>query len=133
MGQNKSEVPAGFKKRTIILYVNAADITSTTNPVVRYITPVGLTPLAFRITPYSEFDFTTGNETLVMSVEDDTVAISTANTTLAAANKALIAEATFAASTHVAKDSVLEFIVTLGGTTPIIPAGSVFAFDYLED
>jgi hypothetical protein len=129
MSQNKQEHPKGCKE---IMYRVVANITSTTDPILRFVAKCGMTPVAFTIHPLTSFDFTTGDETYALSVEDDGVAISTANTAIAAGNKTAPAEATFAASTQIAKDSVVELIVTLAGTTPIIPAGSLVVFSYLE-
>lgn len=130
MPQNKSEQAPGFKTEMITFRV-AASITATTDPLLRFYAKTGMTPISFRIDPLTEFDFTTGDETYILSVEDDTVKISTNNTTIAAGNKTNTAEATFADGTRIAKDSVVELIVTLGGTTPIIIAGSLVTFEYL--
>lgn len=127
MAQNKSEVPAGFPKQTIT-FTSVAQITSTQNPLFKFTLPVGATPLALRLS--GTFDFTTGNETYVLSLEDDTVKISTDNSAIAATGYTVI-EATFATGTQIAKDSALEIIVTLGGTTPTLD-GAVITFDYIE-
>lgn len=121
----------GARKFTIT-FRTAANITATTDPLLRFYAKTGLTPISFRIDPLTEFDFTTGDETYALSVEDDTAAISTANAAISGTNKTNTAEATFAAGTVIAKDSVVELIVTLGGTTPIIPAGSLVTFEALE-
>jgi hypothetical protein len=129
MSQNKQEHPKGCKE---IMYRVVANITATTDPILRFVAKCGMTPVAFTIHPLTEFDFTSTTETYVLSVEDDGTVISTANAAISAANKTAPAEATFAAGTQIAKDSVVELIVTLGSTTPIIPAGSLVVFSYLE-
>ncbi len=122
--------PPGVQQ-TKTFCINDADITATTDPLFRFTANQGLSPLSLRITPMDEFDFTTTDETYVLSMEDDGTKISTDNTAIAAGNKTAAMEATFASGTHVASGSVLEIVVTLGGTTPIIPTYSVVEFDYL--
>lgn len=128
MGQNKSEVPAGFKKVTRT-WLYKTQVTATADPFIKFTTPIGLTPLALRLS--GTFDFTTGDETYVISLEDDTTKISTNGTAIAATGY-VCQEATFAAGTHIAKDSVLEVVITLAGTTPTLD-GFVVEFDALED
>jgi len=129
MGQNKSESPAGFIKQSLSWFYNT-QINATANPLIKFTTPVGFTPLALRVCFTA--DRTTGDETYVVSMEDDTVAISTANDAVAGATGYKVIEATFALSTHVAKDSVVEIIFTLGGTSPLMDA-TVIELDYIED
>lgn len=131
MSQNKQEGSPALPIKHLTFEL-PADVTATANPLFRFTTPVGMTPLACRVTPLTEFDRTTGDETYVISVEDDTVKISTDNAAVTTPNKALAHECTFAAGTVIAKDSVVEIIATLGGTTPIIPARSVVVFSYIE-
>lgn len=131
MAQNKQETPAGFEKHTIMLEI-PANLTATTDPTFRFKTPVGMTPLACRCTPVTEFDRTTEDETYVISVEDDGTKISTDNAAVTTASKANPIECTFAQGTHIEKDSVVEIIFTLGGTSPIVPARSIVQMDYLE-
>jgi len=129
MGQNPSEVPAGFKKQTLSWFYNT-QIVATADPLIKFTIPVGCTPLSLRMN--GSFDFTTGDEDYTVSMEDDTVKISTDGTAIAATGY-VCQEATFAAGTHIAKDSVIEIIITIGaGTTPTIDK-LVIQFDYLED
>jgi hypothetical protein len=123
--------PPGVKQ-TKTFCINDADVTATTDPLFRFTANVGMSPLSLRCTPMDEFDRTTEDETYVLSMEDDTTKISTDNTAVTTVAKAAAIEATFALGTHVAAGSVMEIIVTLGGTTPIIPAYSVIELDYLE-
>jgi hypothetical protein len=132
MGQNKSEVsPHLARNKKTIAFQNAAAIEATVDPLLRFTAQTGMTPLSLRCTPYTEFDRSVEDETYVLSLEDDTVKISTSNTAVATATKTSTIEATFTAGTHIAKDSVLEIVVTLGGDGPIIPARSLFEFEYL--
>jgi len=126
MGQNPSEVPAGFPKHTMT-WMYKTQVIATADPFIKFTAPVGMTPLALRLS--GTFDFTTGDETYVISLEDDTTKISTNNAAAAAGYNVL--EATFALSTHIAKDSVLEIILTLAGTIPTLD-NLVIEFDYLE-
>jgi len=129
MGQNKSEVPHGSPKRTMTWFYNT-QITATADPLIKFTIPVGCTPLSLRMS--GSFDFTTTDEDYTLSLEDDTTKISTDGTAIAATGY-VCQEATFAAGTHIAKDSVLEIIITIGtSTTPTIDA-LVIQFDYLED
>jgi hypothetical protein len=132
MGQNKSEIPSGPLKQTLTFCMPTAR-TATQDPEVRYITPVGITPLALRVTPLAAFVRNDSDETYVVSLEDDGTKISTDNGAVTNANAADAIEATFAASTHVAKDSVLEVVLTLGGTTPSLAAKSIISLDFIED
>lgn len=128
MGQNPSEVPNTFPKRTMT-WLYKTQVVATADPFIKFTIPVGCTPLALRLS--GTFEFTTGDETYVISLEDDTVKISTDGTAIAAIGY-VCQEATFALSTHIAKDSVLEIVLTLAGTTPTLD-GIVVQFDYLED
>ena len=127
MAQNKSEVSAALPKHTMT-WMYKTQVTATADPFIKFTTPVGFTPLALRLC--GVFDFTTTNETYVISLEDDTVKISTDNAAVAATAYTTL-EATFAAGTNVAKDSVVEIILTLGGTTPTLD-NLVIMLDYIE-
>lgn len=129
MAQNKSEVPAGFKKQTLT-WMYKVQLTATANPYIQFTTPVGFTPLALRCC--ATCDRSTGDETYVISLEDDTVKISTDNTAVSGSTGYKVLEATFAQGTHVAKDSVIEIILTLGGTTPTMDNIAI-QLDYIED
>ncbi len=128
MAQNKAEVPAGFPKRTM-QFTREADITSTQDPTFTFTAQTGMTPLSLRFTATGVVDRTTADETYIISMEDDDTKISTDNAAALLIN--VTYEATFAISTHIAKDSVLEIIFTLAGTTPILGDVTV-EFDYLE-
>ena len=127
MAQNKSEVAPGLPKQTMT-WMYKTQVTSTADPFIKFTAPVAMTPLALRLS--GTFEFTTGDETYVISLEDDTTKISTNNAAVAAIGYAQL-EATFAAGTRIAKDSVLEIVLTLGGTTPTLD-NLVIVFDYIE-
>ena len=131
MPQNRSEVGFGVPKQMITFRLASA-ITATTDPLLRFYARTGMTPLSFRICPLTVFDRADGNETYTLSVRAGGVTISTANTPVTTAGNMLTAEATFAPGVRIAKDAVVELVVTLGGTTPSIPAGSLVTFEYLE-
>jgi hypothetical protein len=131
MSQSKSQVPAGFPKRTMSFEVPVA-LTATSDPHLRFTAQMDMMPLSLRCTPITEFDRTTEDETYVLSMEDDTTKITTDNAAVTTALKTATIEATFTAGTKIAKGSIVEIILTLGGTTPIVPARSVIEFDYLE-
>lgn len=132
MSSPKSQQAPGFPKKSYRFEL-PADVTATANPLFRIYMPQACVPISCRITPLTEFDFTTGNETYVLSVEDDDSKISTDNTAIAAGNKTAVMEATFALTNAVvAAGSYVDIVVTLGGTTPIIPARSVVELDVLE-
>ena len=129
MGQNKSESPTGFIKQSLSWFYNT-QITATADPLIKFTIPVGCTPLSLRMN--GTFDFTTTDEDYTLSMEDDTTKISTDGTAISATGY-VCQEATFAAGTHIAKDSVLEIIITIGtSTTPTIDK-LVIQFDYIED
>jgi hypothetical protein len=132
MGQNKGEQSAELPKRTLAFMI-PANMTTTAN-AVRFTAQTGMTPLEVRCTPLTEFDFTTGNETYVLSMTDDGTEIATSSaTTIAAGNKTATLKAPATSqSTHIAKDSVMVILMTTSGTTPITPAGSLIEFDYIE-
>lgn len=118
--------------KRIMALAQVASLTSTKDPCYRFYAASQMVPLALRLTPSTEFDFTAGNETYVLSMEDDTVKISTNNTAVSALNKTAPLQATFASGTVIAAGSYVEIVLTLGGTTPVVPALSVYEFEYLE-
>ncbi len=128
MAQNKSEVPAGFPMRTKT-FTREADITSTQDPTFFFKALTGMTPLSLRFTATGVVDRGTADETYIISMEDDGTKISTDNPAALLIN--VTYEATFAVGTYIAKDSDVEIIFTLAGTTPILGDITV-EFDYLE-
>lgn len=126
------QAPPGMPKQTFTFVLPAA-LSATTDPIVRFKANVGMTPLSVRCTPLTEFDRADGNETYVLSVEDDGVKVSTDNAAVQTATKTEPIEATFASGTYIAKGSVVEIILTLGGTSPSVPARSLIELDFLAD
>lgn len=121
---NPLKVPVDQNVQLITFNV-PANITSTADPIFRYIPPQRCKPLYARVVPLTEFDRTTGDETYVLSVEVATVKVSTDNTAIGTGNKALPMTCTIPDTQVVAADAIIEVIATLGGTSPIIPAGSL--------
>jgi hypothetical protein len=130
MSQNVQEQPSDKAKQMTIVIDTALD--ATVDPYLRFYAKTAITPLSCAIHPLTEFEFGDADETYVVSVEDDTVKISTDDTAVSALNKTAPITATFADNTQIAKDSVVEIVITIGGTTPSIPAQSLLVFTYLE-
>ena len=126
MAQNKSEVPSGFPKQTKTFYLDPT-ITSTADPLFVFKAMTNIVPLSLRFTAKT-LDRGNADETYIISLEDDGTKIST-NNSAATATQATY-EATFS-DKYIAKDSKVEIIFTLGGTTPQL-GGVVVEFDYLE-
>ena len=123
---------AGISKHIAVFRLDSA-ISSTTDPAVRFTAKQNMTMLALRVSPLTEFDRTTGDETYVASLADDGTKISTDNGAVTTAAKTSTIESTFAAATRtVAAESIVTITLTLGGTTPIIPAGSVIELEWAE-
>ena len=123
-----SDAPPATPKGKICHTVHTA-LTTTENPVFRFVAQQDMIPLALRCTPTTSFAFTT-DTTYVISMEDDTTKISTDNAAVTVTQTAPI-EATFAAGTRIAAGSVVEVVFTLGGTSPSVDASSLIEFDYL--
>lgn len=126
MAQNKSEVPPGSPVVRKSWYFDDT-ITATENPLIVFFAETGITPLSLRFCAKT-LDRADANETYVVSLEDDGTKISTNNA--AAVSTQTKYEATFD-SKYIAKDSKVEIIFTLGGTTPSL-GGFTVDFDYLE-
>lgn len=104
---------------------------ATVDPVYRFYVPSSIVPLALRLTPLDTFTFDDLDESYVISLEDDGTKISTDNGAVTAANNAKVLEATFD-NKVIAAGSYVEIVLTLAGTSPSVPALSVFEFEYLE-
>jgi hypothetical protein len=128
MSQNVQEQPSGKAKQMTIVIDTALD--TTVDPYLRFVAKTAMTPLSCSIHPLTAFAFD-GDTAYTLSVEDDTVKISTNNAAITSAQTTPIV-CTFATNTQIAKDSVVEIVITIGGTTPSIPAQSLLIFEYLE-
>jgi hypothetical protein len=124
--------PPGFPK-VVRSYWIAAQITSTTI-VARIYVEDGFTVLTAKLTPAAAgVDFTTGDETYVVSIEDNTTKISTDNAAITAGNKTGPIICTVpAASRPIAVGHYITVTLTLGGTTPIVPANSTLELEGYE-
>lgn len=108
-----------------------ANITATTT-FFRFKASTNILPLGFRICPNTAFDRTSSDETYVLELQDDTVKCSTDNAAVTNTNNTSPIECTFTQGSIIAKDSWVVGLATLGGTSPIIPAGSLLEFEYAE-
>jgi hypothetical protein len=127
MGQNYAECPPGFPKMTKTFFITP-EIEATANPLIEFTAEQGQTPLSLRFNAQA-LERTDGNETYVISLYDDGTKISTDNAAGLLPDTKY--EAYFAASTHIAKDSAMKIVLTLGGTTPAI-SGITIEYTYLE-
>lgn len=132
MAQNAGEAPGMDVQRFLFPCALAADLTATVI-IARWKCQSGMVPVSLRCCPVAAgFDFTTTDETYVLSLEDDTTKISTDNAAVTALNKTGPLQATFPKGQYIAKDSFVTITLTLGGTTPIVPKGSTIELCYLE-
>jgi hypothetical protein len=124
--------PPGFPK-IVRSYQIPTNITAT-QIFARIYVEDGFTVLGARLTPVAAgVDFTTTDETYVISIEDNTTKISTDNTAITALNKTGPSACTVAAaSRRIAAGHYVTVTLTLGGTTPIVPALSVVELEGYE-
>ena len=124
--------PPGFPK-VVRSWQVPVDITAT-QIFARVYLEDGFTVLTAKCTPPAGgFDRTTGDETYVISIEDNTTKISTDNAALTTALKTGPIICTVApASRPIAAGHYVTVTLTLGGTTPIVPALSTIEIEGYE-
>ncbi len=124
---SKSEVAPGIGKRTKTWFIDST-FDATENPGIAFKAMQNMFPLSLRFTA-KVLDRSDGNETYVISLEDDGTKITTNNPAATAVLGTY--EATFEGGAKIASGSVVEIIFTLGGTTPHL-GGICVELDYAE-